>query len=160
MAEYKLSRNVEKSIIDYLTAELATDGWTGIFVEKVFAQIYSETNPSFPAILVAVSNRPEKRREVGSSSLSGFVNLEIRVFATGDGLRLDLSDFLLEKIMPGIPYYAYTITSGVVSEKTLAGRIVILEITANRKELVNLTGLAIEDKFRHLLSLRARVSLS
>ena len=154
---YRLSRNIEKSVVDFFTTELVTDGWTGIYVEKVFAQIYKG---KFPAILVALSSRPDKRREISSNSLMKYVNLDLRIFAEDDGSRLDLSDWLLEKIMPGIPYYAYTITSGVVSEKTLAGRIVILEITANRKELANLTGLATEDKFRHLISLRCRTAIT
>jgi hypothetical protein len=153
---YRLSRNVEASVIDKITADLVTDGWTGIYCEKVFSEIYEG---HFPAILVNVTDRPEKRLEVGSDGLSDFVNIEIRIFAENDGQKLDLADWILPKIMTGINYYTYNITGGIVSEKILAGRISVLEITANRKELANLEGLAKEDKYRHLISVRARVAL-
>lgn len=152
---YRLSRSVERSIIDYLAEELEHDGWSGIFVEKAFSQIYKG---KFPAILVNVSSRPDKRREIGSHFLMKFINVEIRLFCEDDGQRLDLCDWLLEKAISGIPYYEFTITNGQISSKILKGRIVILEITSNRKELVNLGELAIEDKFRHLLSFTTRVS--
>lgn len=152
---YRLSRSVERSIIDFLTEELENDEWNGIYVEKVFSQIYKG---KFPAILVNVSSRPDKRRELGTSSLMKFINVELRIFAEDDGQRLDLADYILEKVMPGIPYYKFTVTSGQISEKTLKGRIVILEITANRKELINLENLSKEDKFRHLFGLRCRVA--
>jgi hypothetical protein len=152
---YRISRNVEASIIDYITAELTTDGWIGVRVEKAFAEVYRS---NLPCLCINVSTRPDKRREIGTNSLSKFVNIEIRIFATSDGQRLDLADWLLEKVMPGIAYYSYTITDGMVSEKTLTGRINILEIVANRKELVNLEGLSKEDRYRHLLSLRCRVA--
>lgn len=155
MSTYRISRNIEKSIIDYITTELTTDGWVGIYVEKVFAQVYEG---KFPCILVNVSNRPDTRREIGSNTLSKFFNIEIRIFANDDGQRLDLSDWLLDKVMPGIVYYQYVITNGVVSSKIAKGRINILEITSNRKELVNLEGLSKEDKFRHLLVTRCRVA--
>ncbi|HUW89204.1 MAG TPA: hypothetical protein VMV43_01655 [Candidatus Nanopelagicaceae bacterium] len=156
MSTYRNYRNLEKSLIDYLTAELVTDGWE-VRVEKAFSQVYEGT---LPCILINVESSNVIRREVGSSSYLENILVSIRLFCLNDGERLDLASWTLSKIMPGISYYAYTITSGVVSEKTLAGRINCLEITANRKELVNLEGLALQDKFRHLLSLRCRVSLS
>lgn len=154
---YRLSRNCEASVIDKITADLTTDGWTGIYCEKVFAEIYEG---HFPAILVNVSSRPDIRREVGSDTLSNYVNIEIRIFASSDGQRLDLADWILPKIMSGISYYTYTITNGVVSAKVLSGKISVLEITVNRKELANLEGLEKEDKYRHLLSFRCRVALT
>lgn len=152
---YRLSRNCEASIIDFITEKLAVDGWTGIRVEKVFAEVYKGT---LPCICLGISTRPDKRREIGTNSLLKFINVEIRIFATNDGLRLDLSDWILEQVMPGMAYYIYTVINGKVSEKILAGRINILEILANRKELVNLEGLSKEDRYRHLLSLRCKVA--
>ncbi len=154
---YRLSRNCEASLIDKITADLATDGWSGIYIEKVFAEVY---NGHYPAILVGVSDRPDIRKEVGSDSLSDYVNIEIRIFASDDGQRLDLADWILPKMMSGIPYYTYTITNGAVSSKVLAGRISVLELTINRKELRATENLVAEDRYRHLLSFRCRVSLT
>jgi len=154
---YRLSRNVEASLKDYITEELQTDGWTGIFVELIFKEIYGG---KFPSILINVSERPDARREIGSDSLNRYVNIELRIFANDDGQRLDLSDWLLEKIMSGVPYYIYTIAGGGISQKNLAGRISALELTVNRKELANTDTTAKEDRYRHLLAFRCRVALS
>jgi len=154
---YRLSRNCEASVIDKITADLVTDGWTGIRVEKSFSEAYKG---ELPCIVINVSDRPEKRLQVGSDVLSNFVDIEIRIFATSDGNRLDLSDYLLSKIMSGIPYYSYTITNGIVSSKVPKGRISILEIVANRKELRVTDNLVKEDRYRSLLSLKCRVALT
>lgn len=152
---YRLSRNVEASAIDFLTTQLAADGWSGIRVEKGFSQVYGGT---LPCIAVDLFDRPDKRLELGSDTLSNFINLEFRIFAKSDGGRQDLKDWLLEKVISGIPYYEYTVVDGVVTVKTAKGRINILTIKYNRKELVNLDNLSIEDKFRHLLTLSCRVA--
>lgn len=152
---YRLSRNVEASVIDYLTAQLVTDGWSGIRVAKGFNQAYEG---ALPCITVDVFDRPDSRRELGTNTLHKYIILELRIFATSDGQRLDLKDWLTDLIMSGVAYYTYTITSGVVSAKVASGRINVLEILSNRKELTNLENLSVEDKFRHLLTLRCKVS--
>ena len=157
MATYRLERNTESSMIDKITSDLVTDGWTGIYVDKIFAEIY---NGHFPSILINVSERPDRRLQIGSDVLSNYINIEIRIFAENDGQRLDLSSWLLEKMMSGVAYYTYTITNGVVSAKVLAGRISVLELTINRKELKNTDNLAKEDRYRHLLNFRCRVALT
>lgn len=154
---YRLSRNCEASMVDKITADLVADGWTGIRVEKVFAEAYKG---ELACIVINVSDRPDRRRELGTNALSKFVNIEIRIFAKTDGQRLDLSDWILSKVMPGIDYYTYIIENGQVSEKILAGRINFLEILANRKELSNVEGLRKEDKYRHLFRFRCRVALN
>jgi hypothetical protein len=155
---YRISRNIEASIIDYITAQLVVDAWTGIYVEKVFTEIYAG---HYPAILINMPERPERRREIGSDSLMNNANVEIRIFAENDGQRLDLSDWILPKLISGINYYTYIIAAnGTVSSKTLAGKINILNITANRKENINVENLSNEDRYRHLISLSCRVGLS
>jgi hypothetical protein len=48
--------------------------------------------------------------------------------------------------------------NGVVSTKVLSGRIIVLEITRNEKELVNTENLEKEDKYRHIISVRAYIA--
>ena len=71
---------------------------------------------------------------------------------------MDLASWMLSKIMPGIDYYTYTITSGTVSSKILTGRVVILENTVNRKELKNVDNLDSIDRYRHVLTFKCRVA--
>jgi hypothetical protein len=155
MGQYRNYRNLESSIIDKITSDLIADGWTGIRTEKAFAEVYKGTTP---AICVSMEESDAISREIGSKSYLENILVSIRIFATSDGQRLDLASWMLSKIMPGIDYYTYIITNGVVSSKTLAGRVVILETTANRKELKNTDNLDVIDRYRHVLSFYCRVS--
>jgi hypothetical protein len=154
---YRISRNIEASLIDKITEWLSDDGWVGIQVTKSFAEIYK--NP-LPAICVnALEIRPEKL-EIGSKTNIKYFTVTIKIFATSDGQRLDLSDWLFDKLEDDVNYYSYVITNGEVAQKDLSGRIVLIRWFENRKELVNSENLAKEDKFRHLLQFEAIVALS
>jgi len=153
---YRISRNIEASLIDRITANLATDGWTGIRVEKSFAEVYKGTLPCI--VVNALEIRPE-HLEVGSKTYLKYFTVNIRIFATNDGQRLDLSDWLLDKLEDDTDYYAYTITGGIVSARVLTGRIVITRILDNRKELINTEILEKEDRYRSLLSFEAIVAI-
>lgn len=152
---YRISRNIEASLIDRITADLATDGWSGIRIEKSFAEVYKGTLPCI--CINALEIRPEKL-EIGSKTNLKYFTVNIRIFATSDGQRLDLSDWLLDKLEDDTDYYSYTITGGIVSAKVLAGRIVITKFFDNRKELVNTEILEKEDRYRHLLSMECIVA--
>ena len=152
---YRNYRNLEATLIDKITADLLSDGWTGIRVEKAFAEIYKGT---LPAICVSMEESDVLSREIGSKSYLENILVSIRIFATSDGNRLDLASWMLSKIMPGFNYYEYIITSGTVSSKTLAGAVMILENTVNRKELRNSDNLDSIDRYRHVLTFRCRIA--
>ena len=156
---YRLTRNVEASFIDYITTELVADGWIGIRIEKAFAKIYKGT---LPCICINSPDRPLRRREIGGNSIFKELRIDIRIFAVNDGQRLDLADFMIEKIINGINYYEYTITGGAVSSKIPKGKITIPIVSdiENRKELVNVENLSQEDRYRHLISFVCRISLT
>jgi hypothetical protein len=153
---YRISRNIEASLIDFITAALATDGWTGISVLKGFPQEYKGKAPFIG--VEALEIRPQKL-EIGSKTNIKNFTVKIRIFATNDGQRLDLSDWLFDELEDDVNYYNYTITSGAVSAKTLAGRIVVTRFFENRKELVNTDQLEKEDRYRHLLSFECIVAI-
>jgi hypothetical protein len=152
---YRESRNLEASLIDWLTAQLASAGWTGIRVEKVFTEVYKGT---LPAICIEQNPETEIKKEIGSKKWLKNLSFNIRIFATSDGQRLDLKDFITNLLEDDINYYVYTIVNGVVSTKVLSGRIIVLEITRNEKELVNTENLEKEDKYRHIISVRAYIA--
>lgn len=154
---YRISRNCEASLIDQITADLEADGWTGIYVEKTSAEIYGG---HFPAILVNAQEIRPETLEVGSKTKIKYFTIYIRIFAQNDGMRLDLSDWLFDKLLDDINYYNYTITNGEVSAKVLSGRIVITRWFENRKELTNTQILEKEDRYRHLFSYECIVALS
>jgi hypothetical protein len=155
---YRNYRNIEASLIDYITYELAyaSPPWI-IRVEKSFAEVYEGTPP---CICVNEEDSDVKLREIGSNSYLEDILVSIRIFATSDGQRLDLAAWMLSKIMPGTNYYEYVISSGVVSSKVLKGTISVLKVTANRKELRATDNLDVMDRYRHILSFKVRVALS
>ena len=152
---YRNYRNLEATLIDYIEAQLLADGWSGIRITKAFAEIYKGT---LPAICVSMEESDALSREIGSKSYLENILVSVRIFATSDGQRLDLASWMLSKIMPGFNYYEYIITSGTVSSKTLAGAVMILENTVNRKELRNSDNLESIDRYRHVLTFRMRIS--
>jgi len=152
---YREGRNIEASVIDWLTAALTSAGWTGIRVEKVFAEIYKG---SLPAICIEQNPEETTKLEIGSKSWLKTFSINFRVFATSDGQRLDLKDFLVDLLENDINYYVYTVVNGIISSKVLSGRLIIREITRNEKELINTENLSQEDKYRHVISVRAYIA--
>ena len=153
---YRISRNCEASIIDKIVSDLSTDGWTGIEVLKGFPQEYKGKTPF---IGVEALKKPIKKREIGSTSFFNNIIITIRIFATSDGQRLDLADWMIEKLVPGLSYYTYIITNGAVSSKILAGRVNVSTIIDNRKELQNMEKLESEDRYRHIITMEARIAI-
>lgn len=152
---YRISRNIEASLVDRITADLTAGSWVGIRVEKSFAQVYEGT---LPCICVNVLEIRPVKKEIGTKTNLKYFTVNIRIFSVNDGQRLDLSDWLLDKLEDDTIYYAYTIVNGVVSAKVATGRIVITKWFDNSKELTNTETLAEEDRYRHLLSFECIVA--
>jgi hypothetical protein len=155
MGTYRISRSIEASLVDWLTEKLEDGGWTGIRVEKSFSQVSSGTLPCI--CINALEIRPEKL-EIGSKTNLKYFTINIRIFATSDGNRLDLSDFVTDLLESDINYYTYTITNGIVTAKVLSGRIVVTRWFDDTKELTNTENLEKEDRYRHLLSFECYVA--
>jgi len=154
---YRISRNIEKSLLDFIVYELAhaTPAWTGITVEKGFPKLYKNKIPMIG--VEALEIRPE-HLEVGSKTYLKYFIVKIRFFASDDGQRLDLTDWLFDLLQNDVNYNTYVITNDV-AVGTLAGRIVITRWLENKKELTNTENLEKEDKYRHLLSFEAIVAI-
>ncbi len=153
---YRISRNIEASIIDKIKTDVVTDWSTfNIRVEKSFAQVYEG---ALPCICLNVQSVDPTRLEIGSKTWLKYFDVTVRIFATSDGLRLDLADYFTDEFEDDIDYYVYTITNGAVSSKVLSGKIVILSISRNEKEFQNSENIEKEDKCRHLITFRCYVA--
>ena len=159
---YRISRNIEASLIDWLTTALTTAGYIpGTRVEKVFAEVYKG---ALPCICIEQNPEEDTLLEIGSKTWLKTFSISIRIFATSDGLRLDLKDLITDLLEDDIDYYPYTVVNGIVTVKGLpngtpTGKIKLLKITRNEKELVNTENLVKEDKYRHIISFNAVVSI-
>jgi hypothetical protein len=153
---YRLSRNLEASLVQWLEEGLAEDwaNWT-IRVVKAFTQAHDGT---LPAICVNFVTANPTQLEIGSSTWLKNPEVSFRLFCRNDGERLDLASWLLDKLEESIDYYEYTITDGEISQQTLVGKIVVGEILKDIKELTNTENLVQTDKFRHNITFRCRVA--
>ena len=124
MATYKVSRNIEASIIDYLTSYLES-GWTNINIEKSFARIYTI---SLPSVCVRVGDSDYDPAEIGSTDFIRSTRLFIDIFGDSMGLTLDLKDSIIFALKDGCPYYEYVIEKGQVKTKTQNGRLTFLNL--------------------------------
>ena len=156
---YRPSRNIEASIIDYLTTNLDAD-WTTptVNVEKTFANVSGD---NLPVVLVRTSDVDHEGHEIGSSLTKRFPLMLIDVYCKNDGQKLDIVDYLVKKLKAGLLYYTYAIADGVVQTKTLAGRIrVELPIRVTHVDLnVDKSDLSVVDRFHSLISLSCSINI-
>ena len=153
---YRISRNIEASIVEFITASLLSDSWSGIEVLKGFPQEYKG---KIPFIGVEVLNIDPVKLEIGNKNHVKNFTVKIGIFSSGDGKRLDLSDWLFDKLEDDVDYYTYTITNGVITSKVKTGKIIITKWNNNEKELTNTEVLEEEDRYRHLLNFECIVAL-
>jgi len=148
---YRISRNMEASLIDYIKDELASASWNNVNVEKTFAKVY---DIDLPTICVRVGDTTHEQAEVGSNSTVRAPFILIDIFAKDDGGRLDLKDFLVSILKHGCPYYDYTVVNGSIQSKVQNGRIRVTNIDDTGVDLgVDKSNLDVHDRYRHLLTL-------
>jgi len=154
-SSFREKRCMEFSLVDYITTNVSAD-WSGVSVVKSFSQAYKE---DLPVICIRSSSTLHSQKEVGSTNLYNDVTIIIDVFATSDGLRLDLADYLVDKIKVGCVYYDYSkdSTDPEALDKDADGRIRVLRwINDTRVDFG--TDVHDYDKFRHTLSFSVRKS--
>ncbi len=151
MGVYRISRNCEKSIIDRIKEVLALCSFTGVSVEKTFAQVYKT---AMPVICVRVGDTDFPRVEIGTNSIVRNIEVFIDFFTKTDGLRLDLKDCLTEYLKRGINYYEYVIADGAIASKILSGRLRVSKMTDTIVNVnVEKNTLDSYDRYRHLITL-------
>jgi len=148
------SRNMELSLIYYLETEIEKN-WTGVSITKNFTKSY-EVDP--PVVCINLLSDDVGRKEVGSDSLKHEYHLVINVFATSDGQRIDLSDFIVNTLKTGCVYYIHSHKSGSSGElnRVADGRMRIVDFINNSKiEIGSEKDLDIHDKYRHNIYIKA-----
>ena len=78
--QYRYSRNIEASIIDYLKEQLVVD-WTDVGCEKNFARIY---DLPLPSVCVRLSTTVHDKVEIGDNATKRNPLILIDIFGTSD----------------------------------------------------------------------------
>lgn len=156
MGRYRPSRNFEATIIDYLKDSLDITDWTGISVEKTFNRAYELP---VPVICVRVGNTIHEKIEIGDNYTIRDAIVLIDIFASSDGQRLDLKDYLIEKLKDGMPFYEYIIENGRIIDKIYIGRLNVKSISDTPIDFdSDRSNLDKHDRYRHLLTLTVTTS--
>jgi len=150
---FRDTRNIELSTLAYIEDCLATD-WSGVALVKGFTQAYKE---KLPVVAVRLLRTGSTRKEIGNYDIRNVYTLAVDIFATSDGMRLDLSDYILNKIKLGYPYYEFSKDSGdnITLVKTQNGRVNILEFLENTRVEFG-QDVESHDRFRHYISFNVR----
>ena len=149
------ARNVELSIIYFIETSVASD-WDKVTVVKSFTNAYKA---ALPVIAIELSNVNTNRREVGSTTLLNDYIINIDIFATSNGQRIDLAHYISNKLKDGCVYYEHSQTSGDPETLTRIanGRVFVTDYLSNIK--VNV-GAEVDkyDKYRNFISISVRKS--
>ena len=79
-ANYKISRNLEASIIDFLKVKFDAD-WTNIACEKTFVRIYKQ---ELPSVCVRVGVTVHDKVEIGNTTTKRIPQVLIDIFGTSE----------------------------------------------------------------------------
>lgn len=157
MGIYRVSRNIEASIIEYIQSELASASWTGITVEKTFQRVYDIPVDAFNksgVVCVRMEDTTHLPAQIGDTSTRIFPFVLVDIFASSDGQRLDLKDFLISIFKKGMVFNEYTVNENSVSNRTPNGRIRITNIEDTPVSFgINKSSLEVHDRYRHLITL-------
>jgi hypothetical protein len=149
---YRISRNFEASIIDFLREKAdETGGWDDLGIEKTFARI---EEIGLPILVVRLGTSLHEKAQIGDNSTRRTALILIDIFAENDGQRLDIKDWIISNIKNGMPYYEYETSGNQVISKIENGRIQVRTITDEPIDFdVPKSDLDVPDRFRHLITL-------
>lgn len=110
MAYFGIGRCIERSIIDYLKDSFTTD-WTSldITVVKSFTDAYTK---KLPVLSIEYDDIDTEGVEIGSTKINKKYYLNLNFFARNAGERIDIVDFVIDKLKDGCPLYQYEYESG------------------------------------------------
>ncbi len=154
---FRESRNIELSLMYYLETNLNID-WIGTTTAKTFKQVYSK-NVALPIVLPQLSDTQSTRKEVGSTTLEDRHLIIIDIYTRSDAQRLDMADYIKDKIKDGWVHYDHSHTPGDKTslERSANGRDFITEFINDGRVNVG-ESVDEKDKYRHRISFRVRKS--
>ena len=157
MSYFRDSRNVELSLLYYLETNLNND-WSGITIVKTFKHAYA-TSVDVPIVCVRLADISTTRREIGATTLENRYLLIIDVFSRSDAQRLDLSDYIKDKLKDGWVHYTHSHPSGdnTSLDRVADGRDFITDFITDAKIDFG-EGADEKDKYRQNISIRVRKS--
>lgn len=148
-------RNVELSTLYYLEQNLNTD-WPGTTTVKTFKEIYHK-DIDLPIVCAILDDTASDKREVGSTTLDHSHLLVIDIFSRSNGQRLDMANYITDKLALGWIHYDHSQASGGGFDRVENGRDMVTSFISNQKIDVG-ESVDTKDKYRHRITIRVRNS--
>lgn len=148
-------RNVELSTIKYIEDSINAS-WTGINVVKGFPNFPKQT---VPVIAVTLESVFSDRREIGSRVMNDVYNIIIEIFGSSNANRLDLAQFIQDKVVLDWVYYTHSKASGSDEDLDLVDsgdKIQFLDFTQNTR-VSFFDDVEFYDRYRHIIAVNVRV---
>ena len=157
MPYFTQSRNIELSTLAFLETNLSTD-WTGITTVKTFKKAY-DTSTAVPIVCCRLADVNPARLELGATTLENRYFIIIDIFTRSDGQRVDLADYVVDKLRLGWTYNTYAHASGDKStlEATADGRVFVTNWISDTKIDLG-EGADPKDRYRQTVSVLVRKS--
>lgn len=160
MLSWGITRNIENSLQEFLTAQVTTDSVTDINGIAVPIRVgrKEDNDWSLPCITVYVDNEVSPRAEIGSNNRLDSYLIIMDIFTTNEGERQDLAVWLKNSINNGFRYYAYTPSESTPLVPTkVAGGLVEVNFLTNARVALG-QNVSIEDSHRHRISINTWIS--
>ena len=151
---FQTARCIELSTIDYLETQINAN-WSNITTVKSFTNAYKT---ALPVVCIRLLDTDSARRELGTTELLNDYTIGIDLFCSSDGQRIDLADFILDKLKDPWTYYDYHQTSGATETLTGIenGRIHVRRFIENNKLDFGEEGTDKYDLFRSVIIVQVR----
>lgn len=151
---FRETRNVELSTIYFLVNQIDAS-WDNINVVKQYPNF---NKVALPVVCIRLLSDTPTTIEIGSRSISSAYTFIIDIFATSDGMRLDLADFIRDTINTSWTYYLHSHASGNNNtlERVADGLVICQQILQNaRVEFSDDVDTC--DKFRQIITFNVSV---
>ena len=160
MSTWKLYRNLENSLKDFLDTKISDDSLTGDNGNTVQVYIGRENSDTWqlPSISIYMDSETLNRFEIGSNSRQNEQLIIIDIYATNEGERLDLAKWLVDTINDGWTYYTYTVNPVTPETPTkVVGGLVNINFNSNGRVTL-IQNVSEIDAHRHRISLTVWIS--
>lgn len=154
---FRESRNLELSLLYYLETNLNAD-WSGTTVCKTFKRVYAK-DVSLPIVCAYLDDTITGRREIGSTTLEDRHLIIVDIFARSNSQRLDMADYVKDKLKDGWVHYNHSHASGDKSslERAANGRDFVTEFISDGRVDFGVDADE-KDKYRQRITIRVRKS--
>jgi len=155
MSNWRLYRNLENSLKDFLESKISEDSLTGDNGNAVEVHVGRENSDTWelPAISIYMDSETLTRFEIGSNLRQNQQLIILDIYANNEGERLDLAKWLVDTINDGWTYYTYSYNvSNPEAPTKVAGGLVNVNFNSNNRVTL-IQNVSVLDAHRHRVSI-------